>query len=92
MADEVRGLVPAVSLACVYSEYGRNPKRWWPLIPGGITAVIGLSFLIAENIAQYVGAIALVAVGVWILVRQFVQPEPADQEPRGAESDGPPAE
>ena len=99
-------LIPAYVLIAVsipfFVAYVRDQSHWWPLIPGGITAIIGLSFLIAENIAQYVGAIALVVVGGWILVRQFMQPESAeqepvdqglaDQEPRGAESDGPPAE
>ena len=67
--------------------YLRNRKQWWPLIPGGVTAIVGLSFLIAESVAQYVGAAALVIVGGWILVRQFT-----GKEPTGSESDGPPAE
>jgi hypothetical protein len=94
-------LIPAYVLIAVaipfFVAYVRDRSHWWPLIPGGITAIIGLSFLIAENIAQYVGALALVVVGGWILVRQFMRPESADQElagqePTGAESDGPPAE
>jgi len=71
--------------------YARDPKQWWPLIPGGIMAIIGLSFLIAEDAVQYIGAITLVILGGWIIVRQFIRQEPADREPNGAESDGPPA-
>jgi hypothetical protein len=89
-------LIPAYVLFAVsipfFVAYARNRKQWWPLIPGGITAVVGISFLIAENAAQYIAAIALIAVGAWIVVRQYTQQEPEDQEPRGAESDGPPAE
>ena len=84
-------LIPAYVLFAVsipfLAVYARNPKQWWPLVPGGITAVVGLSFLIAESVAQYLGAIALVVAGGWILVRQFT-----GKEPTGSESDGPPAE
>ena len=51
-------LIPAYVLLAVSIPFFvvtvRNPKQWWPLIPGGITAIIGLSFLIAESVAQYV--------------------------------------
>jgi hypothetical protein len=57
--------------------YARDSRQWWALIPGGIMAVIGIAFLIAEAAAQYVGAVALILVGIWILVRQFVRKEPA---------------
>lgn len=56
--------------------YTLNPKEWWPLIPGGIMAVIGLSFLVAGARVQYVAPVALVLAGVWILVRQFARREP----------------
>jgi hypothetical protein len=56
--------------------YVRNRSQWWPLIPGGILAIVGLSFLITEAAFGYVGAIVLVAVGVWFLVRAFARREP----------------
>jgi hypothetical protein len=75
--------------------YARNPKQWWPLIPGGITAIIGLSFLIAEAAIQYIAPAALILVGVWILARQFIRREPTTSDapmPAGPEVDEPSAE
>lgn len=84
-------LVPAYVMFAIaipfFVVYVRNTKQWWALIPGGIMAVIGLSFLIAEAAVQYVAPVALVIVGVWILVRQF-----ARKEPVGPEADQPLAE
>ena len=83
-------LVPAYVMFAIaipfFVVYVRNTKQWWALIPGGIMAVIGLSFLIAEAAVQYVAPVALVLVGVWILVRQFTRKEPV-----GPEADQPPA-
>ena len=72
--------------------YARNPKQWWPLIPGGIMAVIGLSFLIAEAAVEYIVPVVLVLAGIWILVRQFIRREstasgaPVETDPEGDES------
>jgi hypothetical protein len=92
-------LIPAYVLFVIaipfFVVYARDPKQWWPLIPGGIMAVIGLSFLIAEAAVQYVGPAVLVLVGVWILVRQFARREPTAPEtpaPPGPEADEPSAE
>ncbi len=92
-------LVPAYVMFAIaipfFVVYARDPKQWWPLIPGGIMAVIGLSFLIAEAAVQYVGPAVLVLVGVWILVRVFTRREPTAPEtpaPPGPEADEPPAE
>jgi hypothetical protein len=77
----------------------RNTQNWWALIPGGILAVIGLSFLIAQAAVEYIGAVVLVAAGVWIVVRQFTgagsRDEGADDEPQAtveAKVEEPPAE
>jgi hypothetical protein len=92
-------LIPAYVLLAIaipfFVVYARDPKQWWPLIPGGVLAVVGLSFLIAEAAVQYVGPAVLVLVGVWILVRQFTREEPTTPDapaPPGPEADEPPAE
>ena len=55
--------------------YARDSKQWWALIPGGITAVIGLSFLIAGDVSKYVVPAVLIIAGTWVLVRQFTRKE-----------------
>lgn len=80
-------LIPAYVMFAIaipfFVIYGRNPQHWWALIPGGITAVIGLSFLIAEAALGYVVPAVLILAGLWMLLRQFTHREsPADQ-PKG---------
>jgi hypothetical protein len=58
--------------------YARNRRLWWALIPGGILAAVGLSFLIAEAAAVYIGALVLILVGVGVLVRVFARKEPVE--------------
>jgi predicted membrane protein len=77
-------LVPAYVLLAIalpfFVVYARDPKQWWALIPGGILAIVGVSFLIAEAAVQYIGAVVLVIAGAWILVRQFARKEPEEEE------------
>ncbi len=75
--------------------YARDSRQWWALIPGGIMAVIGLSFLVAEAAIEFVGPVVLVLAGVWILARQFIRRKPVAPEvpaPTGPEAEKPPAE
>jgi len=92
-------LIPAYVMFAIaipfFVVYARDPKQWWPLIPGGVMAVIGLAFLVAEAAVQYVGPAVLILVGVWILVRQFARREPTAPDapaPPSPEADEPPAE
>ena len=78
-------LIPAYVMFAIaipfFVVYLRDPKQWWALIPAGIMAAIGLSFLIAEAAVSYIGPLALIAIGVWIVIRQFGRKEPqAEQE------------
>jgi hypothetical protein len=52
-----------------YVVYARDSKRWWALIPAGITTIVGLSFLLTEPSAQYIAPAVLIIAGVWVLVR-----------------------
>lgn len=56
-----------------------DPKEWWPLIPGGIMAVIGSAFLLSSGAGRYLTAVVLIVVGVLILTRQFRHTEPLDE-------------
>jgi hypothetical protein len=53
-----------------------NRKHWWALIPGGITAVVGLAFLLTDEFVQYVGPALIILAGAWILLRGFFRKEP----------------
>jgi hypothetical protein len=53
--------------------YFRNSKNWWALIPGIITAIVGFSFLIAENRLKYIAPIGLIIAGIWLTTRTFIQ-------------------
>lgn len=55
--------------------YARDTKQWWSLIPGGITAIVGLSFMMAAAAVQFVVPAVLIIAGIWVLVRQFTQRE-----------------
>jgi hypothetical protein len=75
-------LVPAYVLLAIaipfFLVYVRDRRLWWALIPGGILAVIGLSFLIAETALEYVGAFVLILVGALILVRAVFRRKPQE--------------
>jgi len=53
--------------------YAWNRKRWWALIPGSITAIIGLSFLITRRGVGHSVVLAVLIVGASILVRAFAR-------------------
>lgn len=55
--------------------YARNRAQWWALIPGGILAIVGLVFLLSEASFVYIGGLALIVVGVWMLVRGLFRRE-----------------
>ncbi|MFC2029206.1 hypothetical protein ACFLWA_00580 [Chloroflexota bacterium] len=81
-------LVPAFILIAIsipfFVVYLRDRRLWWALIPGGILAVIGVSFLFAENALGYIGALVLILVGVGILVRGFTRKDaPGEDGPPG---------
>ncbi len=69
-------LIPAyVNLAIALPflfVYLRNRRNWWALIPGGIMAAIGLSFLAGAGAFNLLVPAILIAGGVFLLARQFL--------------------
>jgi hypothetical protein len=67
-------LIPAYIMLAIaipfFVVYFRNKENWWALIPGGITGLIGLGFLLSEPIGRFLLPAALIAAGVWVLLRQ----------------------
>jgi uncharacterized membrane protein YqaE (UPF0057 family) len=86
-------VVPAYVMFTVaipfFVVYARNPKNWWALIPAGIMTVIGASFLIAENLIQYVVAAAMILAGLYILVRQLTRKAPTPDASAAPEDESP---
>ena len=76
-------LIPAYVMFVIaipfFVVYIRNPKQWWPLIPGGIMAAFGLSFLLVEAF-QYVFPALVILVGFLILLRSFTRKEPVGDD------------
>lgn len=60
-----------------------NTKQWWALIVGAILALVGVSLLVASDLAEYVTPVALILVGGGILVRLVTKrgDEETSQEP-----------
>lgn len=52
-----------------------NRKLWWALIPGGVLAIIGIAFLIAEAAVQFILPVVFIVLGIVILVRMFTRKE-----------------
>jgi len=79
-------MIPAYVMFAIaipfFVVYLSNPKEWWPLIPAGILAVIGSAFILSAGAARYLGAVALIGAGVFILLRQFLHPKSADESPK----------
>lgn len=60
-----------------------NTKQWWALIAGAILVLVGVSLLVASDLAEYVTPVALILVGGGILVRLVTKrgDEETAQEP-----------
>jgi uncharacterized membrane protein (DUF485 family) len=63
-------------LMALLSVFTSGGFRWWPLIPGGILALVGLALLAGPNslflltYASYLWPLVLIGVGIFILLRR----------------------
>lgn len=66
-------VIPAYIMLAIASPFFfvtlLNPERKWALIPGGITAAVGLGFLLGTDIGKYLFPAILVLLGIWLLLR-----------------------
>jgi len=66
-------VIPAYIMLAIafpfFFVYFLNQQNSWALIPGGITAVMGLGFLLGTDIGKYLFPAGLVLAGIWLLVR-----------------------
>ena len=76
---EVSYIMFAIALPFLF-VYARNTKNWWALIPGGIMAMIGIGFLFTADLGRYIGPVAIILIGVWILFRAFFVPSTQFEE------------
>lgn len=96
-------LVPAYVLLAIaipfFVVYALNRRNWWALIPGGILALIGLGFLVAEAAIVWIPPVVLLGLGIYLLARVILRREPAggdappepEAPPAGEGPDEPPA-
>jgi hypothetical protein len=65
--------VPAFILLAIaipfFFVYILNQEKRWALIPGWITALIGVGFLLGTDYGKYLLPSVLVLFGIWLLVR-----------------------
>ena len=58
------------------SVFTNGGFRWWPLIPGGILAAVGLAMLAGPNglllltYANFLWPLVLIGLGIFILLRR----------------------
>lgn len=92
LGDDLISAYVVLALAIpFFVVYARDRRQWWALIPGGVLAVLGLSFgtwqswrsvrssLIAGGAAEYSAALVLLVVGVWMLMRATVGRKPSGE-------------
>jgi len=65
--------IPAYILLAIaipfFYVYLRDQGKRWALIPGGITALVGLGFMLGTNFGRYLIPGFLVLLGIWLVVR-----------------------
>ncbi|MBI4733833.1 MAG: hypothetical protein HY779_03310 [Rubrobacteridae bacterium] len=79
--DSIIVIALGLTFISIYALLGQN-RHFWPLIPGGILLVVGTTILLtSENLVpisftqliNILWPIALIALGIWFIVRQFLR-------------------
>ncbi len=66
-------------LITLLSIFTTDHLQWWPLIPGGIMAIIGALLLAGDaglkvlELSEYLWPIALIVVGLAIILRRYIR-------------------
>ena len=67
------------ALITLLSVFTTDRLQWWPLIPGGIMAIIGALLLSGEaglkvlEFSEYLWPIAMIVVGLAIILRRYIR-------------------
>lgn len=85
-------IIPAYVLLSIalpfFVVYATDTSRWWPLIPGGVLAMMGVIFLMTGELLGFVVPILIIIAGVLVLGSQFFSRSPGKETESPEEGGG----